>query len=46
MFTYYFIDNYNIPLPMEYAYNRDLSYLKSLVEQGKYKQLIICTRFF
>ena len=46
MFTFYFIDNYGINVGLDFAFNRDLEYLQSLVEQGKYKELVIVKRFF
>lgn len=46
MFTYYFIDKYGLETPTEMAYDSDMEYLKSLVENGEYKELIISKRFF
>ena len=46
MFTYCFIDKYDIETPIDFAYNRDLSYLESRVASGEFKKLIILKRFF
>ena len=46
MFTYHFIDKYGIDTPTDFAYNRNLDYLKSLVELGEYQELVIDSRIF
>lgn len=46
MFTYCFVDNYGFKTPVDFAYNRDMEYLQSLVEKGEYRELIIIERFF
>ena len=46
MFTYCFIDRYGIETPAEFAYNRDLEYLESLVDGKKYMALKILSRIF
>ena len=46
MFTYHFIDKYGIDTPTDFAYNRDMDYLKSLVTSGKYQALVIESRIF
>lgn len=46
MFNYYFINNNNIATTINIGYNTELQYLKSLIIQGKYKELVITKRFF
>lgn len=46
MFTYYYIDNLGLKTTTDFAYNRDLAYLKSRVANGEYRELIIVKRFF
>ena len=46
MFTYYFIDKYGVPTTTDFAYNRDIDYLKSRVTSGEYRAFIIVKRFF
>ena len=41
MFTYYYIDKYDIQTPMSFAYDRDMEYLKSRVQNGEFKELVI-----
>ena len=46
MFIYHFIDKYGISTPADFAYNKDMDYLKSLVESGEYQELVIDSRIF
>ena len=46
MFTYHFIDNYGITTPTDFAFDKDMEYLKSRVTSGEYKKLVIVKRFF
>ena len=46
MFTYYYIDNYGIRTTAEFAYDRDVEYLKSRVENGEFRELVILKRVF
>ena len=46
MFTYCFIDKYGIETPTDFAYNRDMEYLQSLVDCEKYIALKVISRIF
>ena len=46
MFTYCFVDKYGIQTPTEFAYDRDMEYLKNKVDNIKYFELIILSRIF
>lgn len=46
MFTYYFIDNLGLRTVTEFAYDKDMAYLESLVALKQYKSLVIVERFF
>lgn len=45
MFTYCFIDNLGLRTITEVAYDKDMTYLESLVASGEYKELVIIKRF-
>lgn len=46
MFTFCFVDNNGFRTPSDFAFNRDMEYLQSLVDKGEYKELIILSRVF